>query len=160
MSKPTIPHGPLSVAIKIVIVVLALAFIKEQAERISGLPWVAGDLKQNSLLIFGAWLNLLAPGFYLCAAWAASDVFGRMNKGSPFTPTLVKGIREVGRNLMWGAIAAILIVPTVSPWLTDRFRGVRYDTDIESVTIFLVGLVLYLVAKQGQALKAELEQFV
>lgn len=160
MSKFAVPQGPASIVIKIVIVVLALAFIKERSTQLTNLVWEAGDWRHNGAVIFIFWLSLLAPGFYLCAAWAAANVFGRLDKGTPFTPTLVKGVREVGRNLMWGAIAAIVVVPTMVPWADDRFRGIRYDPDIESVTIGLVGVVLYILAKQGQALKAELEQFV
>ena len=160
MSKFAVPQGPASIVIKIVIVVLALAFIKEQSTQLTNLVWEAGDWRHNGAVIFTFWLSLLAPGFYLSAAWAAANVFGRLDKGTPFTPTLVKGVREVGRNLMWGAIAAIVVVPTMAPWADDRFRGIRYDPDIESVTIGLVGVVLYILAKQGQALKAELEQFV
>lgn len=160
MSKFAVPHGPASIAIKIVIVVLALAFIKEQSVPLTNIVWEEGEWRQNGAAIVTFWLALLAPGFYLCAAWAAANVFANVNKGSPFAPSLVKGIREVGQNLVIGALAAIVIVPSVTPWLSDRFRGIRYDTDIESVTICLVGVVLYILAKQGQALKAELEQFV
>ncbi len=160
MSKFAVPQGPVSIVIKIVVVVLALAFIREQSAQLTDLVWEAGDWRHNGALIFTFWLSLLAPGFYLFAAWAAADVFGRLDKGTPFTPTLVRGVREVGRNLMWGAVAAIVVAPTMTPWADDRFRGIRYDLDIESVTIGLVGVVLYILAKQGQALKAELEQFV
>lgn len=160
MSKFAVPQGPASIVIKVVIAVLAMAFIKEQSAQLTSLVWEAGDLRQNGAVIFSFWLSLLAPGLYLIAAWAAADVLGRLNKGTPFTPSLIKGVREVGRNLMWGAVAAIVLVPTMTPWADDRFRGMRYDPDIESVTIGLVGVVLYILAKQGQSLKAELEQFV
>jgi hypothetical protein len=160
MSKFAVPHGPASIVIKIVVIVLALAFIKEQAALLPDLPFQEGSRAHNMRLVTAFLLSLLPAGSYLCAVWAASNVFGRMNKGDPFEPAIVKGLKEVGTNLMWGAAAAIFIVPTLTPMLNERFRGFRYDPNIESVTIGLVGLVLYILAKQGQALKAELEQFV
>jgi hypothetical protein len=160
MSKFAVPHGPASIVIKIVVIVLALAFIKERAALLPGLPFVDGHGIHNVRLITAFWLALFPAGSYLLAVWAASNVFGRMDKGDPFGPAIVKGLKEVSTHLMWGAAAAIAIVPTLTPALTERFRGFRYDPDIESVTIGLVGVVLYILAKQGQTLKAELDQFV
>ncbi|MDC7676289.1 hypothetical protein [Asticcacaulis machinosus] len=160
MGNIRIPHGPLSLVIKVVVVVLALALIREVAVHLGELPVIDRTNWREMILIPAFWLGLLAPGFYLRAAWAASDVFARMDKGDPFGPAMIRGLKSMGSNLMLGAACAIVIAPTLSPLFDDRFRGVRYDAEIESVTIGLLGLVLFLMAQQGQALKSEMDSFV
>jgi hypothetical protein len=41
-----------------------------------------------------------------------------------------------------------------------QMRGVRFNLDVENVTLALVGLVLVLLARQGEKLKAKLDEFV
>lgn len=160
MKKLLFPSGPASVVIKIIVIGLGLALIRETSAHLKDLPFINGDNWREIIQFPAFWLNLLAPGFYLYAVWAASDVFARMDKGDPFGPAIVTGLKKMGSNLMYGALCAILIAPTLSPMFDDRFRGVRYDAEIESVTIGLLGLVLFLIAQQGQALKSEMDSFV
>lgn len=160
MPKLPIPLRALSIVIKIVVIALALAFIREKSTELISVDFTAGDTWANMKIVSLFWLTLLPQGFYLCAVWAASNVFGRIGRGNAFGPSMVKGLRETGSLLVSGAALAIFIVPTLLPILEEHFRGLRYNAGIESVTIGLVGLVLYLLARQGQALKAELEQFV
>ncbi|WP_155847273.1 DUF2975 domain-containing protein [Asticcacaulis sp. AC402] len=160
MSKLPIPLPALSIVIKIVVIVLALAFISEKSGKLETLDFTAGDTWANMKVVSLFWFTLLPQGLYLCAVWAASNVFGRIGRGDAFGPAMVKGLRETGSCLVYGALLAILIIPTLYPMLSEHSRGVRYNLEIESVTIGLVGVVLYLLARQGQALKAELEQFV
>jgi hypothetical protein len=39
-------------------------------------------------------------------------------------------------------------------------RGVRFNYDVENLTLAMVGLVLILLARQGQNLKSKLDEFV
>lgn len=153
----------IGLGIKIGVCLLAAALVKTQAGRIQALPFEIGDPSHNFWMIPAFWAGLLAPGFYLCALWAASDVFARMNKGDAFGPAMVKGLEEVGRNLMIGAVAAVFIAPTLI-FLIDtnftRMTGIKYHMEIEDLTIGLIGFVLALLAKRGAALKSELEHFV
>jgi len=163
MSRKSEILSYLGPATKVAVVVLTLALIAEKSAEISALPFVEGDLKTNLLMIPAFWVSLLAPGFYLCALWTASDVFERLNKGDAFTEAVVKGLKDIGRNLITGAVAAILIAPSLAPLLEDGFhgfRGIRFNLEIESLTIGLIGLILYLLAKQGQSLKSELESII
>jgi hypothetical protein len=41
-----------------------------------------------------------------------------------------------------------------------EMRGVRFDLDVENVTVVLVGIVLILLARQGEKLKTTLDEFV
>jgi hypothetical protein len=76
---------------------------------------------------------------------------------------MVRGLKEIGFNLMLGAFAAIVVQPSLIFLIGNGFRemrGVRFDLTIENLTLALVGLVLVLLARQGQTLKSKLDQFV
>jgi DUF2975 family protein len=109
------------------------------------------------------WVSLLAPVFFLTALWAASDVFVRMDRGEAFGPAMVRGLKEIGGCLMLGAFAAIVAQPSLIFLIDNGFRemrGVRFNLDVENVTLALVGLVLILLAREGRKLQSKLDQFV
>jgi len=163
MSKPFMSLGLLSLATKISVGLLAATLLADQSRHLKGIPFEIGDPSHNVWMIPAFWAGLLAPGFYLFALWAASDVFDRMDKGDAFGPAVVKGLRDIGGNLIYGACAAIFIAPTLVFLVDTGFRrltGLKYHLEIESLTIGLIGFVLYLLARQGQALKSELDQIV
>lgn len=163
MSKFSPPLHAGSIILKIVVLSLTLALISTASQTIKGLPFEVGNLMHNLLVIPSYWITILAPGFYLCALWALSDVFGRLNRGDAFGPNMIRGLKGVGSNLMYGAFTAIILAPTLSVLFANEFRslaGIKHDNDIENLTIGLIGLALYALAKRGQALKSELEQFV
>ena len=138
---------------------LALFFERAGARRLLHLDG-AGD---PAMLTPIYWVNLLAPAFFLMALWAASDAFLRMNRGDDFGPAMVRGLKEIGGCLMLGAFVSILVQPSLIFLIGNGFRemrGVRLDLDVENVTLGLVGLVLILLARQGQKLKSKLDQFV
>lgn len=163
MSKlPLRPHTG-NIILKIVVLGLMLSMIVQGTQDIKALHFEVGNLTHNLLVVPAYWIGILAPGFYLCALWALSNVLGRMNRGDAFGPNMVRGLKSVGANLMYGAFAAIILAPTLSVLFANEFRnmyGIKYHTDIENLTIGLIGLVLYNIAKRGQSLKSELEQFV
>ena len=163
MSKPFIPLGTLSLLTKIAVGLLAAILIAEQNANIKAMVVDLNDPSHNFWMIPAFWAGLIAPGFYLCALWAVSDVFDRMDKGDAFGEAAVKGLKDVGTNLIWGAAAAIFIAPTLRLLIeTDfqRLTGLKYQFEIESLTIGLIGFTLYLLAQQGQTLKSELDQIV
>jgi hypothetical protein len=109
------------------------------------------------------WIDLLAPAFFLTGLWAASDVFARMHRGDAFGPAMVRGLREIGGCLMLGAVAAILVQPSLIFLIGNGFRemrGVQLDFSVENVTLALVGLVLFTLARYGHDLQAQLDSFV
>jgi len=110
-----------------------------------------------------AWIDLLAPAFFLAGLWAASDVFARMHSGDAFGPAMVRGLREIGGRLMLGAVAAIVVQPGLIFLIGSGFRemrGVQLDFSVANVTLALVGLVLFLLARYGSDLQAQLDSFV
>jgi hypothetical protein len=160
MTKFPIPLSTMSLVTKIAVVGLALAFISEQTAAIKALPFEIGEASHNFWMIPAFWVGLLAPGFYLCALWAASDVFASLDKGEGFGPSLIKGLKGMGSNLIYGAFAAIIIAPSLQPLFEGYFRGLRHDFEIENLTIGLIGVVLWLITAQGAKLQTEMDSFV
>jgi hypothetical protein len=159
MAKPGPPVA--AILTRIVVLGLSLAIFFEQAgaRQLLHLDPSGGRIMTTTAY----WVSLVAPAFYLAALWAASDAFARMNRGDAFGPALVRGLKEIGACLMLGAFAATVVRPSMLFLIDNGFRemrGVRFDIDIENLTLALVGLMLVLLARQGQRLKTQLDQFV
>jgi hypothetical protein len=159
MAKAALPVAAL--VTRIAVVGLGLAVFLEQAggRRLLRLDGPEGGLAD----VPGQWVSLLAPAFFLLALWASSDAFVRINRGDAFGPAMVRGLREIGGCLMLGAFAAIVAQPSLLFLIGNGFRelrGVRFNLDIENLTLALVGLVLFMLARQGQRLQTQLDQFV
>ena len=158
MSKLAWPSAAL--LIRIVTVGLGIALFLEQPGAREVLHLDGSD---GAAVAPFAWVSLLAPAFFLVAVWAASDAFVRLDKGEAFGPAMVKALKEIGRNLMLGAFAAIVAQPSLIFLIANGFRemrGVRFNLDVENLTLAFVGLVLILLARQGQKLQSTLDQFV
>ena len=72
-------------------------------------------------------------------------------------------VRLIGLVALAGAFAAAVVQPSLIFLVGNGFtemRGVKFNLDIENVTLALVGFVLILMARQGQKLKSTLDQFV
>jgi len=153
VSKPALPLAALLA--RIVIVGLGLALFLQLLH----LDGSGGRV----IMTPGDWVSLLAPAFFLWALWAASDALVRMDRGEAFGPAMVRGLKEIGGSLVLGAFAAIVAQPSLIFLIGNGFRemrGVSFNLDIENLTLALVGLVLMLLARQGQKLKSKLDQFV
>ena len=155
MKKPSLPLTALLT--RIAVLGLALAFFAGLAS--AQLFHKGSDASTIPAHLIG----LLAPVFFLRALWAASDIFVRIDRGDAFGPAMVSGLKEIGGNLMLGAFAAVVVQPSLISLIGNGFRdmrGVRVDLDVENVTLALVGLVLVLLAREGQKLKSTLDEFV
>ena len=76
---------------------------------------------------------------------------------------MVRGLNEIGGSLMLGAFAATVVQPSLTFLIGNGFRemrGVRFNLDVENLTLALVGLILILLAREGQKLKSKLDEFV
>jgi hypothetical protein len=146
---------------RILVLGLGLAVFFEQAGALQLLH--LDDSGGRVMLTPVYWVSLLAPVFFLGALWAASAAFVRMDRGEAFGPAMVRTLREIGGSLMLGAFAAIVVQPSLIFLIGNGFRemiGVRFNLDIENLTLAMVGLVLILLARQGQSLQAKLDEFV
>ena len=159
MSRPRLPVSAILTRIVIIGLGLALFFEQAGARQLLHLEGAEGRVMMTPIY----WISLLAPVFYLAALWAASEVLARMNRGDAFGPAMVRGLKEIGGCLMIGAFAAIVVQPSLIHLFGNGFlemRGVRFNLGVETMTLALVGLVLVLLARQGQKLKSNLDQFV
>lgn len=159
MSRPRLPVSAIVTRIVIVGLGLALFFEQAGARQLLHLEGAEGLVMMTPVY----WISLLAPVFYLAALWAASEVLARMNRGDAFGPAMVRGLKEIGGCLMIGAFAAIVVQPSLIHLFGNGFlemRGVRFNLGVETMSLALVGLVLVLLARQGQKLKSNLDQFV
>jgi hypothetical protein len=160
MTPPALPLRAVSITVKIIVLVLTLAFVGQQLGALKDLTYTVGDAGHNVAVVFVFWLSWLPQGFCLSALWVATNVFARLGRGDAFGQAMVKGLRGIGLNLGLSAIAALLVAPSLQPALLGQGWNLIFKCDIESVTIGLIGLMLYLLAWQGKAMKAELESFV
>jgi hypothetical protein len=155
MPRPALPFAALLTRAVVAVVALSLVFDAAGSRRLinlDGPPTAAAYA-----------VSLLAPAFFLWALWAASSVFVRIDNGDAFGPAMVRGLREIGAGLMLGAFAAIVVQPGLIYLIDNGFRymrGVRFNLNVETLTLALTGLVLIALARQGQALKSSLDQFV
>lgn len=159
MSKPSLPIA--AVLTRIAVVGLGLALFFEQAGARQLLHLNGSDGRTMMTPVY--WVSLLAPAFFLIALWAASDALVRMDRGEAFGPAMVRGLKEIGGSLMLGAFAATVVQPSLIFLIGNGFRemrGVRFNYDVENLTLAMVGLVLILLARQGQNLKSKLDEFV
>ncbi|ESQ81333.1 hypothetical protein [Asticcacaulis sp. YBE204] len=163
MSISKLPLDVIGVATKVAVGLLVAGLVVEKAAPLNDMhpdPFVHVSLLTISMALPPFWISLLAPICYLCALWSASNVFMRLHKGEGFGASVVKGLKDVGSNLIYGAVAAIVIMPTLTVMFEDRFRGIRYDFAIEPLTIGLIGLMLWLITQAGAKLQTEMESYV
>lgn len=159
MKKPNLPSAALLIRIVVLGLGLALFFEQTGALRLLHLDGSGGRVMLTPVY----WVSLPAPVFFLSALWAASGVFARVDRGDAFGPAMICGLRDIGWCLMIGAWAAVVLQPSLIHLIGNGFtemRGVRFNLDIENLTLALVGLVLIVLARQGQKLKSQLDEFV
>jgi hypothetical protein len=165
MSQPALPSAKRTFSTsalltRIVVAALGLALFTEPGARLLlHLDGLAGPLMKSDAY----WYSLLAPFFFLGALKQAADVFARIDRGDAFGPAMVCGLKQIGYCLMIGAFVASVVQPALIYLTANGFsemRGVRFDFQIEIVTLALVGIVLILLARQGQQLKSKLDEFV
>jgi hypothetical protein len=159
VSKPALPIAAILTRVAVLALGLALFFEQAGARHLLHLDGTDGRVMMTPVY----WVSLLAPVFYLAALWAASDAFVRMSRGDAFGPAMIRGLKEIGGSLMLGAFAATVVQPSLIFLIGNGFRemrGVRFDTTVENLTLALVGLVLILLAREGQKLQSKLDQFV
>ncbi len=156
------PRMPLAAVVtRIVVLGLGLSLLFEQtgARRLLHLDATDGGVMTTPAY----WISLLAPIFFLAALWSASNAMASMDRGGAFGPAVVCALREIGGCLMIGAFAAIVVQPSLIYLMGNGFRemrGVTLDWNVENLTLALVGVVLILLAREGQKLQSKLDEFV
>ena|SRR5450755_1016184 len=159
VSKPAVPIAAVLTRIFVLVLALALFFEQTGARQLLHIDGSSSQVMMTPVY----WVSLLAPVFFLAALWAASDAFIRLDRGDAFGPAMVRALKEIGYSLMLGAFAAIVVQPSLIYLIGNGFRemrGVGFNFDVENVTLALIGLLLILLARQGQTLQSKLDEFV
>ncbi len=148
MAKATLPVAALVTRTAVLALGLALFFEQAGARHLLHLEGFAGPVMMTPVY----WISMVAPVFFLAALWAASDAFVRIGRES-FGPAVLRPLKEMGACLMLGAWAAAVLQPSLTFLIGNGFRemrGVRFDLTVENLTLALIGLVLLLLAHEGQ----------
>ena len=160
--KPS--YAFLATATNVIVLVLALSLLFERASDVrSALPdapietWTSVFWLASMTPAF--WVSLLAPIFYISGLWASAGVYKRMEKGDAFGPSMMRGLKEISTNLILGTACALFVQPTLLMWI-DNGRSFKFNLAIPDLTIGMIGLVLFMLAKTGRALRQDMETFV
>jgi len=159
MVKRRVPMTAIVTRVIILVFAVSLFFGQLGARALLHLSGPGSGVMETSTY----WFSLLAPAFFLMALWAASDAFVQMDRGEAFGPTMIRGLCNIGWNLMLGAFAAIVVQPSLVALAANGFtemRAMRIDLDVENLTLLLIGLLLVLLAKHGSRMKSKLDSFV
>lgn len=104
------------------------------------------------------------PGVFIaCALWTVASVFERMGKGVVMAPENARDLSRTGSNVIWAAVAALAITPSLLGWIGEGPGGVRLDFEWASVALLILGVALTLFAdvlRDAAAARAELDQIV
>jgi hypothetical protein len=159
MSNPPASTGVLLTWIAILALAADLIFGPSGVVRFAQPGGWAGALASSP----GAWIGLMAPAFFLWALWSASNAIGHAGRGAAFNPAMLRALRNSGGSLMLGSWAAIVAQPSLIFLIgsgSREWRGVRFNLDVETSPLALVGLALILLAREGPAPTSQLGAFV
>src|SRR5262245_58324049 len=107
-------------------------------------------------------IEALPAVLLLLGVLAAQRVFARMSRGAIFSADNANDIGSMGDNVLWAAIATVLIVPNMSAWVRGE-GGFHFDGHDWA---FLLGVLGAAIALMGRVLglanriKAENEEIV
>lgn len=122
-----------------------------------GEPW-RGAANAVGLKLIAALPSVLL----LFGVLAAQRVFARMGEGQIFTAANAADIRRIGENMVWAAIAAILISPTLAAWVRHE-RSVTIDVQDWALILGVLGAAIGLMGRVlglANQIKAENEEIV
>jgi hypothetical protein len=98
----------------------------------------------------------------LLAVLAAQRVFARMGEGVIFSAANAADIGSIGDNVLWAAIATVLIAPNLSAWVRGE-GGFHFDGHDWAVLLGVVGAAIALMGRVlglANRINAENEQIV
>ncbi|MBC3806023.1 hypothetical protein H8K52_01530 [Undibacterium seohonense] len=157
--------GQLSIFVKIMTLIFALNLVIERGLQLIPIYTLGGNFNWQNTLMTSLklpffWTGLLVPITYLFALWGAANFLRGFERSKSFNGDLLKSLQTIGANLMYAAMAAILLVPTIEAWINQGSRDLKTAWDVEAVTIGMIGLILKYVAQRAQSLQGEVDSFV
>jgi hypothetical protein len=161
----TVQSGKLGIAVKVAVVIFFLDLLFDRFTQLIPLYSIAETLSiQNalgmSLKLPHFWTGLLVPACYLGALWAAANFLNRFEITKQFDMDLLLDLKNIGSNLTYGAIAAMLIAPSIESWMNLGGRSFKLHWDIEAVTIGMIGVILKFVSQRAEKMQTKLYSVV
>ncbi|MDP2260610.1 MAG: DUF2975 domain-containing protein [Caulobacter sp.] len=111
----------------------------------------------------GALVGVLPTLIYLGGVWAAQGLFSRVARGELFSAANSKSLADIGGALLWGATAAMVIVPWLQSWIDGEYgyAGVRIEQ--ETLVLAVIGgavLMFGRMTSQARRLQSELDEII
>ncbi len=155
----------LSLIIKIIVIIFAMNLLIDRASQLLPIYTLGGNFSlQNTLMTSFKlpyfWTGLLVPIIYLFALWEAANFLRTFEISKSFDPDSLKHLQSIGADLMYAAMAAILLVPTIEAWVNQGVRNFKTDWNLDAVTIGMIGLILKYVAQRASNLQRKVDSVV
>lgn len=120
-------------------------------------------LRSELLRFLGALVGVLPTLIYLGGVWSAQGLFSRVAKGELFSAANSKSLADIGGALLWGATAAMVVVPWLQSWIDGEygFAGVRIEQ--ETLVLAVIGgavLMFGRMTNQARRLQSELDEII
>lgn len=108
-------------------------------------------------------VEVLPTLIYLGGVWSARRMFARIGEGELFSDANSRSLADIGSSLMWGAVAAMTVVPQVLAWIDGErgLGGVRIEQ--EALVLAVIGGGIVLVGRmlaEATRLQSELDEIV
>jgi hypothetical protein len=108
-------------------------------------------------------VTLLPTFIYIGGVESARKMFHRIGEGELFSEANSKSLADIGGALLYGALAAMVIVPWIQAWIGGEygFGGVRIEA--ETLVITVIGgalLVLGRMLVRAGRLQSELDEII
>lgn len=157
------------------VTVIALVLLALNLLRLVGVvavgfaAWGAATTGDTSVLrselsrFLGALVGVLPTLIYLGGVWAARGLFSRVAGGELFSAANSKSLADIGGALLWGATAAMVIVPSLQAWIDGEhgFGGLRIEQ--ETLVLAVIGgavLMFGRMMNQARRIQSELDEIV
>lgn len=126
----------------------------------AGDPSVAWPAVQDFL---AAAVSLLPTFIYIGGVESARRMFHRIGEGELFSEANSKSLADIGSALLYGALAAMVIVPWIQSWI-DGGRGIGgVRIEGETLVITVIGgslLILGRMMTRARRLQSQLDEIV
>ena len=109
------------------------------------------------------WIGLVPPVFYLFALLTLSHVMACIGRREPFDEAMIRALKWSGGALLLGTWADLIFVPSLNHLIANGFTtmaGVHFDFSFTGYVLMIVGLSMFMIARQGERANARLEEFV
>lgn len=104
--------------------------------------------------------GFLAPICLLMALWAAASTLTVFEKTKGFEKEVLDGVTKISANLIYAAIAAMFIVPSLDAWIAGSGSSFQTHWDVEWVTIGMIGVALKMLARRAEYVQRQLDEIV